>query len=494
MLARSSSSPRHGRTIPSPSGEGGRSLPPLCVDLDGSLLATDSLHESLLLAIARKPLALIPALPRLLDGRAAFKRAVAAVARPDPALLPYHDEILEHLREQRVSGRELALFSAADQAIVDSVASHLGLFDHAQGSDGVINLSGRQKLDAIRARYGNDFAYLGNDAVDLPIWEAARTGIVVGAHDLRQKAAGIVPLEASFENTRAGLRTWLRAVRLHQWAKNLLIFAPIVLAGPLAAPADMVKAAAGFFVFGLLASVGYVFNDLIDLDADRRHAEKRMRVFASGVLKPRNGLIAACSMLVFAAAAAPMLGSAFALVGLGYFAGTVSYSLRIKQIPILDVIVLAGLYTTRIVAGTTLTEAPFSYWIITFSMFMFLSLALVKRYAELLNKSIGDDAISASRGYSIVDLPLLLSFGAGSAVAAGLIFVVYLVDERFPLGIYSRPEVLWLIFPVLLLWLMNMWRVAVHGKMHEDPVLFALKDRTSLLLGAMAAAIVLLGR
>jgi 4-hydroxybenzoate polyprenyltransferase len=304
----------------------------------------------------------------------------------------------------------------------------------------------------------------------------------------------VAPVEATFACPNGGVRAWLKELRLHQWAKNMLIFAPIALAGPQAAPGDLLKAAIGFFVFGLLASVGYVINDLLDLAADREQDNKRLRPFAAGLLTPKAGLVGGAVLLTMASAAAVMLEPAFAFAAFSYFVGTVSYSLKLKRIPMLDVLVLAGLFTVRVVAGTTLTEASFSYWLITFSVFIFLSLALLKRYAELLDEPPGDSAMLESRGYSAVDLSLLLPFGAGSAVAAGLIFVVYLVEERFSSDIYTQPQLLWLIFPVLLLWLMHMWRVAVHGDMHEDPVLFALKDRTSLLLGAIAAAMVFLAR
>ncbi|MFW5680213.1 MAG: UbiA family prenyltransferase [Pseudomonadota bacterium] len=466
---------------------------PLCIDLDGSLLASDSLHEGLLLALARQPLGLLRLLPRLRGGKAAFKRAVAELAPLDPVALPYDPAVLTYLRAERAKGRTIALFSAADQSIVDAVAGHLGLFDHAQGSDGTHNLSGERKLAAIRDRFGDHFAYLGNDGVDLPIWRAAKAALVVGSDALRRKTAAVTPtIEAHFSGQSGGVRAWLKACRLHQWAKNALIFAPIVLAGPLATPEELMRGVVGFLVFGLLASVGYVVNDLLDLPADRRHPTKRARPFAAGRLTPRTGVLGAAATLVVAAGLGLALGGAFAWAALGYFVGTVAYSLHLKRVPMLDVLVLAGLFTIRVVAGATLTAAPFSYWLITFSIFLFLSLALVKRYAELVDQSENDTAMLDSRGYSHRDTPLLLPFGTGSALAAGLIFVVYLVDERFPSNIYTNPAWLWFIFPVLMLWLMRIWRLAVHGRMDQDPVLFAVKDKASLGLGGIVLLLVLL--
>lgn len=479
-------------TLPErPLPEAGR--PPLCVDFDGSLLLTDSLHEGVLAAVARRPLEAIAALGTLRQGKAAFKRRIAALAPLDPALLPYNQDLLAYLREAQAEGRELALVSAADQSIVTAVADHLGLFGYALGSDGVTNLAGPRKLAAIRERYGDHFVYLGNAPVDLPIWAEAEAAVVVGNDErLAARAAAVAPIEARLPSPAGGIAAWRKEMRLHQWAKNLLIFVPIVLAGPLAAPEDLVLAAIGVLVFGLLASVGYIINDLLDLPADRRHPTKRERPFAAGTLQVTAGVQGAGAMLVVAAVLALLLGPAFALTALGYFVGTVAYSLRLKRVPMLDVLMLAGLFTVRVVAGTTLTEAPFSFWLITFSIFLFLSLALVKRYAELVDQPAGDDAMLDSRGYSAKDLPLLLPFGAGSALAAGLIFVVYLVLERFPTSLYGQPAWLWFVFPVLMFWLMRIWRLALHGRMDQDPVLFAVRDRVSLGLGGIVLLLVLL--
>ncbi|TVQ29333.1 MAG: UbiA family prenyltransferase [Geminicoccaceae bacterium] len=466
---------------------------PLCVDLDGSLLVTDSLHEGLLAALVRQPQPTLAALRALPRGKAAFKRRIAELAGLDPALLPYNEELLTYLRAAKAQGRKLALFSAADHAVVMAIAAHLGIFDHAQGSDGTTNLSGANKLAAIRARYGDDFAYVGNTTVDLPIWQAARGAVVVNNdRRFRAKVETMVPIEAHFEAPSGGLRAWRKQMRLHQWTKNALIFVPIILAGPLAEPADLAFAMVGFLLLGLLASVGYVINDLLDLPADRRHRTKRDRPFAAGTLQAKDGVVVAGGMLLTAMVAALFLGTGFALAAAGYFVGTVSYSLVLKRVPMLDVLILAGLFTVRVVAGTTLTSAPFSFWLITFSIFLFMSLALVKRYAELIDQPPGDDAMLDSRGYSATDLPLLLPFGAGSALAAGLIFVVYLVLERFPLDVYGNPVWLWFVFPILMFWLMRIWRLAVHGHMDQDPVLFALKDRLSLALGGLVLLLVLL--
>lgn len=464
-------------------------LPILCVDLDGTLLRTDSLHETVLGASRHRPLALLRALVRLSAGKAAFKRRVAELSRFDPATLPYDRDVLAFLREQRAQGRRIALVSAADQHLVAAIADHLGLFDHTVGSDGVTNLSGANKLAAIRSLFGEDFSYIGNHRVDLPIWEQARTVLVAGddAGLLRRAAPG-GRLESDLRRRPPGLRPWLRALRLHQWAKNGLVFAPLVLAAPYLTAGDVGRGIVGFFVFGLLASVGYIVNDLLDLPADRRHPTKRLRPFAAGVLTAKAGVAAAAAMLLLASGLAALLNGPFVSVAVAYFLGTLAYSLQLKRIPMLDVVVLAALFTLRVAGGAALISVPFSYWLITFSVFIFLSLALLKRYVELRDEAVDAAVTRDSRGYSREDLSLLLPFGCGSAVAASIIVVIYVVEERFPDAAYSQPQMLWFVFPLVLLWLMHMWRTAVQGGMHEDPVFFAIKDRVSLLLGVAVVA------
>jgi 4-hydroxybenzoate polyprenyltransferase len=387
--------------------------------------------------------------------------------------LPLNEGLVAYLREQKARGRRLALFSAADQRIASAVAAHLGLFAEAHGSDGAVNLSGPRKLERIRERLGPDFAYAGDAAVDQPIWQEARSAILVG--DVARLEAGLdgTPVEARFPAARGGIGAWLRALRLHQWGKNALVFVPVLLAGQTVGLATYLDALIGFLVLGLLASAGYVLNDLLDLPADRRHPTKRYRPFASAELSIGAGIAAVPVML--------------ALVAL--------YSLKLKRVPIVDVLTLAGLFTIRVLAGALLVPDPLSYWLLTFSMFLFLGLAMIKRYTELhaLLLARGEGAALAARGgYSTVDLPLLLATGLASAVAANVIFVIYLIDERFRADIYGHPERLWLIFPLFTYWLIRLWRLALHGRMHEDPVLFALKDRTSLLIGALVGLIVAL--
>jgi 4-hydroxybenzoate polyprenyltransferase len=474
---------------------------PLCVDLDGTLLRTDLLHELVMRLVRQQPSALLSLPGWLLGGKAVLKQRLATLVRLDLSTLPLNEPLLDHLAAEHAKGRELSLLSAADDSLVQAFAARIGLFAWAKGSDGRLNLAGARKLVAIRERYGDaPFAYAGNAQVDMPIWGESAAAVVAGeaCHRLRE-VERLAPIEASFPYGAAGVagraRAWLRALRPHQWAKNLLLLAPVVLAGPLAGLTDFLEAGLGFVIFGLLASAGYVINDLLDLEADRRHRTKRLRPFAAGDLPIREGVQGALLLILLAAGLLFLMPLAFAPAAAAYFAGTLAYSLALKREPMLDVLALAGLFTVRVLAGASVLAVPYSFWLLTFSMFLFLSLALVKRYAELaeLARTRSAEAIPG-RGYTLPELPLVLSMGVTTAVAANIIFLVYLIEEKFPSGLYARPGWLWLVFPALMYWLMRVWRLAVQGKMHEDPVSFALRDRVSLALGAVVLGLLLLAR
>lgn len=473
---------------------------PLCVDLDGTLVRTDLLHEQFLQLLRQQPLALLRLPLWLGQGKAAVKQRLAELVRLDLDTLPLNEPLVDFLLAQREKGRELALLSAADDSLVQAYARRLGLFAWAKGSDGRLNLAGPRKLVAIRAHYDGAFAYAGNARVDMPIWAESAAALVAGDACRRlPEVSQLAPVEATFPYGAAGLagraRAWSSALRLHQWAKNLLLFVPVLLAGPLAGWPDFLEAGLGFLIFGLLASAGYVVNDLLDLEADRRHRSKRLRPFAAGDLPIREGVLGTLLLVVTAMALLVLMPLAFLPAALAYFAGTLAYSLGLKREPMLDVLMLAGLFTVRVLAGAMVLAGPVSFWLLTFSMFLFLSLALVKRYAELaeLARTLSSATIPG-RGYGPAELPLLLGLGGASAIAANIIFVIYLVEEKFPSGLYARPQWLWLIFPLLLFWLLRLWRLAVQGRMHEDPVLFALRDRLSLLLGGVTLGLVLLAR
>jgi len=283
----------------------------------------------------------------------------------------------------------------------------------------------------------------------------------------------------------------IRAVRLHQWVKNLLIFVPLVLSHRFTDTAALLQAGLGFFAFGLCASAMYLINDLVDLEADRQHPDKRRRPFAAGELSVRFGLLLAPLLLLAGFGLAGMLSLDFLGLLLGYVVLTLLYTAVFKTLAVLDVIVLAGLYTLRIVAGAFAIQSPVTYWLLAFSLFLFFSLALVKRYSELFNLEGRQETRAQRRGYHAGDLPLVSNMGLTSAYLSVLIFALYLNEPDIQAR-YANPVWLWIVTPALLYWLSRIWLLASRGRLHEDPVLFAVRDTTSYLVAGIVLAAVLL--
>lgn len=467
---------------------------PLAVDLDGTLIHSDTLHEGVINLMRGRRL---PAWQRLGGslgrGKAAFKREVSERVVFDASLLPYNEAVLDWLRAERAAGRRIGLFTAADQSIAEAVAAHLGLFDVARGSDGVTNLSGAAKAAAIRGCFGERFAYAGDSGADMPVFAAAGSVVLVGPRSRRLE--GRLPagklVETVFPSGAAGLSVWARALRLQHWAKNSLVFVAPVLGSHLS-PAVLGQAGLLFVLLGLLASATYVVNDLLDLSADRQHPKKRFRPFASGAIPPRDGVFAALGLIVAAFGIAALALAPAALLALAAYLGiTLAYSLGLKRQPLVDVVVLAGLFTLRVLAGNLLVTTPVSPWLLTFSMLFFLGLAMIKRYAELGRVVDEGGAVVAARGYTSRDLPLLLAAGLASGFAAVVIFTIYLINDQYPRDVYGTPTLLWAMVPVLLVWTLRMWHLTLYGCMDEDPVVFALRDRFSLGLGGAVVLILM---
>ena len=465
---------------------------PLCVDLDGTLLRSDSLVESLL-ALFKQGLRFLWLAPLwLLRGRALFKAEIGRRVHLDAASLPYHAGLLAWLREQRAAGRRLALCTAADQTVAATVAEHLQLFERVLASDGRVNLKGRHKRDRLSAEFGEGgYDYAGNAGSDLAVWARARRAIVVNARTgLVEQARGVTEVERVFEREGSSVaRAWWRALRPHQWLKNILVFAPLLAAHAWRDTAALGAAALAFAAFCLCASGTYLLNDLLDLEADRAHPRKRLRPFASGALHPGAGLVASALLVLGAFALAfaisPLFGGALLL----YAALSLSYSLRIKKIEMLDVIALAGLYTLRILAGGAAVRIFPSFWLLAFSMFLFLSLAMVKRCAELLRMIEANKVKTKGRGYHVGDLQVLQQLGGASGYLSVLVLALYMNSSNSQ-QLYRHPEALWLLCPLLLYWISRVWIVCHRGAMHDDPVVFALRDRVSRWLALLAALIV----
>jgi len=468
---------------------------PLCVDLDGTLVKSDTLVDSLLVLARTRP-ALLFALPgRLLHGKAAFKEFVTSHVSLDVAHLPYNRTLLQFLHEERARGRTLSLVTGADVRLAERVAAHLGIFTGVLGSDGAVNLTGKRKLDRVRSQFGGgEYGYIGNDTPDLPMLAHAAEIMVANPSlslRLRMRLRGIRPAR-TFDEGAGSLSTALRAMRVHQWAKNLLIFLPLLLAHPQVAVASrMLTALLAFFCFGLTASSAYIVNDLLDIEADRRHPQKLQRPFAAGDLPPIAGVCMAVVFLFLAFLGARLLPVAFSGWLLLYLATTLAYSWYLKRIALLDVLVLSGLYTLRLFAGSAATASHISHWLAGFSVFLFFSLAIVKRFAELQNLRTSGLSPRNGRGYLVADTDQLRSFGTASAFAAVMIFAIY-ISSSDVVVLYRRAQLLWLIMPLMILWLCRIWLLASRGELDEDPFVFALTDRMSLAIGIAVAAITVL--
>ena len=464
---------------------------PLCVDLDGTLTPVDTLHESLL-SLARRAPAFLLKLPAVLaHGKAAFKRAVAARARIDISSLPLRHDLLEWIKAERESGRQLILVTASDRAMAESVAEHLKLFDDIVASDGTDNLSGERKRAALASRFGEKgFDYVGNETKDLAVWRSSRKAIVVGNDALVEGARRVAEVDRVFPVAAASLGPWIKAGRLHQWVKNVLIFLPALLAHSILKPDVLLESVLAFVAYGLCASSVYVINDLLDLDSDRRHPRKRHRPFAAGTLSARGGVVFASGLLSVAVALSIVVGPRFCAVLAAYYAVTWAYSVRLKRAAIVDVMTLAGLYTLRIIAGAAATGIPPSFWLLAFSIFVFLSLGIVKRYTELYDASMAGTAGGHGRGYSGADLSLLMSLGTASGFCAVVVMALY-INSSDSAALYKHSRALWLICPLMLYWISRVWLLTSRGQMHDDPVVFAIRDRLSLATFGLIGLVVL---
>jgi 4-hydroxybenzoate polyprenyltransferase len=463
---------------------------PVCVDLDGSLIHSDLLLESFLLLIKRNPLYLLLIPFWVLGGKARLKAEIASRVRLDGSALPYTKPFVAWLKAQKEQGRTLWLCTASDVRLAQAVATHLGIFDGVLASDGKLNLAGSNKAAELVRRFGEKgFDYCGNHSVDLAVWRHARAAIVVNAGEsLIAKARAVTQVDTSFAPMPAGFKVMLKALRVHQWAKNALIFVPVAAAHKLQDPQVLMQSLLAFLAFSLCASSVYLLNDMLDLEADRQHHSKCKRPFAAGQLNLLFGIVAAPVLLGAALLISLVLPLKFLGVLAAYYVATLAYSFGLKRIVMIDVLALAGLYTVRIVAGAAATDISLSFWLLMFAIFIFLSLAIVKRYAELLVMRQQGKLKAKGRGYQTEDLALLQSLGASSGYLSILVLALYVNSPEISL-LYHHHKVIWALVPIMLYWISRIWMQTHRGQMHDDPLVYALKDRISLLTGAAAAVV-----
>lgn len=473
-------------------GQGLSASLPLCVDLDGTLVKSDTLLDSICVLVRKRPAALLQIPLWLTAGKANVKREVTARTPLDVAHLPYNEPLILYLREQAAIKRPLYLSTGADHALADQVAKYLGIFNEVFASDGQTNLTGPRKLRLLEEKFGRGgFAYVGNSRADVPLLEASAVAMLANPDaglqsELRRRK---IAIENVFRDCAPIVPSLWRTLRIHQWAKNVLIFLPLLLAHAVTV-GKLLESLIAFVSFCLVASSTYIANDLLDLTSDRNHVTKRRRPFAAGDLSVLAGV--GLSLLLFAGGVLLSLSLAprFIVWLLIYVGVTLAYSLYFKRIVIVDVIILSALYTLRILAGAAAAQVAISAWMAGFAIFFFFSLALVKRFSELENLRIRGAVPSNDRGYLVHDMEQLRAFGTSSAFASIVIFALYINNPEVR-QLYHHPQRLWLLTPLLIWWLSRIWLRASRGQMNEDPVVFALTDPASILSGIVIFLIAL---
>lgn len=465
----------------------------LAVDLDGTLLNSDMLYETFWNAASQDWGSAIAAVRTLRGGKAALKRELAQTSDVDVTTLPYNADVLDYITDWQAKGGKVALVTATDHEIANKIATHLGVFDAIHGSTGDVNLKGANKAAFLIDTYGEaGFAYMGDADADVPVWTAARKVITVNAPAaLRNTAEALGKETVHLGREARDFKPYLTALRPHQWVKNILVFVPMFLAQHLDA-VTLFMGVLGFIAFNLIASSVYVINDLLDLDADRAHPRKCKRPFAAGTVPIQHGTGLAAGLLGLGTVISLCVGPVFFLVVALYFAATTGYSFYFKRRMIIDICVLAGLYTMRIIAGGVAARVEVSVWLLAFSIFFFFALAAIKRQAELVDNANAGKLAPSGRGYRVTDLAVVSQMSIASGYVSVLVLALYM-NAPVVADLYANPPALWGICLVLLFWISWLSIITHRGEMHDDPIVFAVKDRISRVCGFLIIGFVLLG-
>lgn len=457
----------------------GNSVYVLVVDLDGSLINSDMLYETFWSAVAKNWLCIFGAMLSLFNGKAALKCYLSRHANVDVSSLPYNQEVIAYVRRHRAQGGRCVLATASNQAVALEIAQFLQIFDEVYGSSGSYNLRGSSKASLLSERFNDvGFIYVGDSRADFPVWRASRKVVTVnGGSSIRKRAEQIGKPWEHLGSEKIRIYPYIQALRPHQWLKNALIFLPMI-AGQQVDAKTVLNSIMAFAAFSLVASSVYVLNDLLDLNSDRAHPRKRLRPFASGNVAIAHGTVLALALLTAGALIAALLDWMFLLTVAAYYVLTTAYSLSFKRHVIIDIFVLAGLYTMRILAGGVATGIQLSVWLFAFAIFFFFSLAAVKRQAELVDMVERGTLTTKGRGYHVEDLPVISMIGLAAGYISVLVMALY-INSPAVQELYGLPEVLWGICCILLYWLTRMVLLTHRGAMHDDPVVFAATDRVS---------------
>ena len=460
-----------------------RTLTPLVVDLDGTLISTDSLIESAILLIKKNPVFIFHMFYWLSKGKAYLKTEISRRTLLDVETLPYIIPFVHWLKNEKEKDRQIYLVTAAHKTIAERVAKHLGIFDGYFATDVHSNLKGIAKCELIKKEIGDKFVYAGDSRADIPVWENAEAAVLVHAsRQVTSKIRDSRPIEAEFPKEKTSLKIWFKALRVHQWVKNSLLFVPLLTAFEFLDIYKVCSVLLAFLAYSFLSSGTYILNDIWDLTADRLHTRKRNRPFACGKIAIPHGFLMAAILFVLSLSIGCLISTAFVAILIMYFFTTSVYSLVFKQHALVDTILLSLLYTLRIFAGVIVIEVSISSWMIAFSMFLFLSLALIKRCGELvsLENEEQKEAITG-RDYGVADLRVLWPLGVGAALAAIVVLGLFISAPETQQR-YASPELLWCIALGIMYWLGRLWLKTSRGKMHDDPIVFVMTDSVSYIL------------
>lgn len=462
---------------------------PLFVDLDGTYTKTNLLLESFIIAIKKNPFVIFYCISWLLKGKETLKYQLSELADIDTNTLPLNPQFLYFLIEEKKKDRLIYLATASNEKYAKDILNNTNIFDGYISSCKEINLTGKKKLQKIKAITDN-YAYAGNECIDFEIFEQADQSLLVNPSANVMRKARKLKIDRFFDVKKFDISVWLKQLRTHQWLKNLLLFVPLVISGRFADPNDILIIVYALIAFNFLASSTYIINDLLDLESDRNHARKKSRPLAAGSIGIKEGTFASCLLLAFATSLSIFIGDEFTQIFITYLFLTLIYSFKLKRCFGIDVICLAVLYTIRILAGAAAIGVTVSLWLLTFSGGLFLSLALVKRCSEIQLMNAERKKQIVGRAYSVGHYSILISFGISSAILAICIFFFY-IKNNILIGQYSQPYILWLTFPALCYWLIRVWIKTLRGQMHDDPIEFSLKDKISLVIASFCGLIVI---
>ncbi len=464
---------------------------PLIVDVDGTLIHTDLLYEAVLSLIRKNPLQFIRCLLLLFKSKALFKEQIFQHTDLDFERLPYNQELLEFLKKEKYKGRNLMLATASPISAAQEISKVHPLFDEVFGTLNNINLKGANKRNILVSRFGRgNFDYIGNSNSDTVIFSVSRYSYLVNpGTSLTKKVQRVSFIKKIWQSKKATLKDYCKELRLYQWVKNILIFVPLLTSHSFYSINSIMLTSGAFIAFGLLASSGYLINDIFDINSDRNHPKKFQRPVASGKISIPNAIFLSVFLFASGALIAVNISDTFFYTGISYYLISVSYSLFFKKLALYDVFLLACLYSIRVFAGSVAIQVSLSFWLFAFSAFIFLSLAFLKRYTEMI--TIGDQQTlkKQNRGYSYEDTSSLQIMGIISSFLAIIVFALY-INSPDVMKLYANPSRLWFICFLLLFWISHIWLKTSRGKMTNDPIVFALKDTTSYIILILSLLIV----